>query len=138
MRSQWSKSRKRSAARTLSTCTIYLKSSKSMVCAWQSERPVEQCALVCRASLQTFAPSRPADLKACVRTVFSQFGPIVDVVAKKTYKLRGQAWVVFERAEDAERAIKLMQGFPFYGQALVRCWSVLRWLHWSVCLGPGS
>ena len=90
------------------------------------------------ANLQTSAPSYTADLKACVRTVFSQFGPIVDVVAKKTYKLRGQAWVGFERAEDAERAIKLMQGFPFYGQALVRCWSVLRWLHWSVCLGPGS
>lgn len=48
----------------------------------------------------------------------------MDVIAKTTYKLRGQAWVVFEKAEDAERAVKLMQGFPFYGKALVSYWFV--------------
>lgn len=48
-----------------------------------------------------------------MRAIFGQFGNIVDVVYRDTYKLRGQAWVVFENEEDAATALKLMQGFPF-------------------------
>lgn len=54
-----------------------------------------------------------------MRTIFEQFGPVLDVVARKTYRLRGQAWVVFETAEDADKAVKLLQGFPFYSKQLV-------------------
>lgn len=53
-----------------------------------------------------FRHIRIAELKKCMRTIFEQFGPVLDVVARKTYRLRGQAWVVFERAEDAEKAVK--------------------------------
>lgn len=55
-----------------------------------------------------------------MRTIFEQFGPVIEVHARRTYKLRGQAWVVFERGQDAEAAVKLIQGFPFYGKPLVR------------------
>lgn len=54
-----------------------------------------------------------------MRCVFEQFGNIVDVVSRRTYKLRGQAWVVFEREEDAEKALQSMQGFPFFNKPIV-------------------
>ncbi|KIY99925.1 U1 small nuclear ribonucleoprotein A [Monoraphidium neglectum] len=46
--------------------------------------------------------------------MFSQFGKIVDVVALKTYRLRGQAWVVFADVAAATNALRQMQGFPFF------------------------
>lgn len=53
------------------------------------------------------------DLKKAMHAMFDQFGTILDVITRRTYKLRGQAWVVFEQAEDARKAMELMQGFPF-------------------------
>ena len=46
--------------------------------------------------------------------VCSQFGKVIDVVAAKTYKLRGQAWVVFANAASATAAVRGLQDFPFY------------------------
>ena len=54
-----------------------------------------------------------------MRCIFGQFGNIADVVSRRTYKLRGQAWVVFEREEDAEKALQSMQGFPFFNKPIV-------------------
>lgn len=72
------------------------------------------------ASTPCFAsPLRPADLKKAMRAIFGQFGPIMDVVSRRTYRLRGQAWVVFEKAEDAKRALEIMQGFPFKDKPMV-------------------
>jgi len=60
-----------------------------------------------------------ADLKRSLYFVFSQFGNIVEVIAKKTYKLRGQAWIIFEELSGATKAVKEMQGFSnFYGKEL--------------------
>ncbi|CAN1266410.1 U2 small nuclear ribonucleoprotein B'' [Linum perenne] len=39
---------------------------------------------------------------------------ILDVVALKTAKLRGQAWVCFSEVTAASNAVRQMQGFPFY------------------------
>jgi len=50
--------------------------------------------------------------------VFSQFGNILDVHAKKTYKMRGQAWIVFEDLSGATKALKEMAGFNFYGKPM--------------------
>lgn len=58
------------------------------------------------------------DLKKSLHCIFGQFGPILDVVCKKTYRLRGQAWVVFENSQDAAEALKLMQGFPFFDRPI--------------------
>jgi len=60
-----------------------------------------------------------ADLKKSMKCIFSQFGSIVDVVSRRTYKLRGQAWVVFEDPKDAAKALKAMQGFPFFNKPIV-------------------
>ncbi|KAI8466657.1 MAG: hypothetical protein J3K34DRAFT_433025 [Monoraphidium minutum] len=54
------------------------------------------------------------ELKKCLHAMFSQFGKILDVVALKTYRLRGQAWVVFADAAAATTALRAMQGFPFF------------------------
>jgi RNA recognition motif-containing protein len=62
--------------------------------------------------------------------VFSQFGKIIDVVALKTLRLRGQAWVVFADVAAATNAKNTMQGFPFYDKPIVsgsaRCCAALR------------
>ena len=50
--------------------------------------------------------------------VFSQFGKVIDVVAAKTYKLRGQAWVVFDNVASATAAVRGLQDFPFYDKPM--------------------
>jgi len=51
--------------------------------------------------------------------MFSRYGNIIDIVSRRTYKLRGQAWVVFERAEDAALAKEELEGFPFMNKPMV-------------------
>eukprot|EP00300_Choanocystis_sp_HF-7_P000336 c10278_g1_i1.p1 GENE.c10278_g1_i1~~c10278_g1_i1.p1 ORF type:complete len:216 (+),score=61.58 c10278_g1_i1:109-756(+) len=58
-----------------------------------------------------------ADLKRALYSAFSQFGTILDIVAKKTYKMRGQAFVVFANVPEATKALQ-MQGFPFYDKPM--------------------
>ncbi|RVX20428.1 U1 small nuclear ribonucleoprotein A [Vitis vinifera] len=54
------------------------------------------------------------ELKKSLFAVFSQFGKIMEVLAFKTLKHKGQAWVVFEEVSSATNALRQMQGFPFY------------------------
>lgn len=51
--------------------------------------------------------------------MFSQFGKIIDVVALKTLRMRGQAWVVFSDVAAATNAKNTMQGFPFFDKPIV-------------------
>merc|ERR1739844_895459 len=58
------------------------------------------------------------DLKKSLYAIFSQFGQILDIVALKTLKMRGQAFVIFKEVPSAVAAIKSMQGFPFYDKPM--------------------
>ncbi|KAL9684940.1 hypothetical protein QQ045_022382 [Rhodiola kirilowii] len=58
------------------------------------------------------------ELKKSLHAVFSQFGKILEVLAFKTLKHKGQAWVVFEDAASATSALRQMQGFPFYDKPM--------------------
>ncbi|XP_020113512.1 U1 small nuclear ribonucleoprotein A isoform X2 [Ananas comosus] len=58
------------------------------------------------------------ELKKSLHAVFSQFGKILEVLAFKTLKHKGQAWVVFEDVSSASEALKRMQGFPFYDKPM--------------------
>ncbi|XP_073008386.1 U1 small nuclear ribonucleoprotein A-like [Typha latifolia] len=58
------------------------------------------------------------ELKKSLNAVFSQFGKILEVLAFKTLKHKGQAWVVFEDVSSASEALKRMQGFPFYDKPM--------------------
>lgn len=59
------------------------------------------------------------ELKRSLYCLFSQYGRILDVVALKTPKLRGQAWVVFSEVTAASNAVRQMQNFPFYDKPMV-------------------
>merc|ERR1712121_453735 len=58
------------------------------------------------------------DLKKSLYAIFSQFGTILVIVALKTLKMRGQAFVVFKDITAASTAVKSMQGFPFYDKPM--------------------
>ncbi|KAG1338999.1 putative U2 small nuclear ribonucleoprotein B'' [Cocos nucifera] len=58
------------------------------------------------------------ELKRSLYALFSQYGRILDVVALKTSKLRGQAWVVFSEVTAASNAVRQMQNFPFYDKPM--------------------
>ena len=43
---------------------------------------------------------------------------MIDINCAKTYKLRGQAWVVFDTVTAATAAVKQMNEFPFYDKPM--------------------
>lgn len=53
-----------------------------------------------------------------MRTIFSEFGNVVDIVAKKNLKAKGQAFVVFEDADSALKAIDEVQGFELFDKPM--------------------
>ena len=48
----------------------------------------------------------------------TQYGPVLDIVAQKTPKKRGQAFVVFRDITAAAAAMRAVQGMAFLGKAL--------------------
>lgn len=59
------------------------------------------------------------ELKKSLYAIFSQFGQILDIVALKSLKMRGQAFVIFKEIQSATNALRSMQGFPFYDKPMV-------------------
>jgi len=57
-------------------------------------------------------------LKKSLHEVFAAFGEIVDIIAMKSLKRRGQAWIIFNDIIAATSAMKSLQGFPFYNKPL--------------------
>ncbi len=49
-----------------------------------------------------------------LRIVFSEFGNVVDIIAKKNVKAKGQAFVVFDDAQSAQNAVDEIQGFELF------------------------
>ncbi|XP_023322895.1 U1 small nuclear ribonucleoprotein A-like [Eurytemora carolleeae] len=58
------------------------------------------------------------DLKKSLYAIFSQFGQILDIVALKTLRMRGQAFVIFKEISSSTNALRSMQGFPFYDKPM--------------------
>lgn len=71
-------------------------------------QPVIICFLLCS-----------PELKRSLYALFSQFGHVVDIVALKTMKMRGQAFVIFKELGSSTNALRQLQGFPFYGKPMV-------------------
>ena len=67
------------------------------------------------------------ELKKSLYAIFSQFGQILDIVAAKTLKMRGQAFVIFKEISSATTAIRSMQGFPFYDKPMVNIRDTSTW-----------
>jgi U2 small nuclear ribonucleoprotein B'' len=60
------------------------------------------------------------DLRISLYALFSTYGPVLDVVALRTMKMRGQAHVVFRDIQAATQAMRALQGFEFFGREMVR------------------
>jgi U1 small nuclear ribonucleoprotein A len=58
------------------------------------------------------------DLKRALYFHFCSFGSILELNAAKTHRLRGQAWVVFEKLSSAVKAVRDMDGFDFLGKPM--------------------
>eukprot|EP01083_Nonionella_stella_P262395 892297_1 len=58
------------------------------------------------------------ELRTCLYLFFSQFGQIIDIVAMKTIKMRGQAFIVFKDTRSATKAIDGGRGVNFFGKKM--------------------
>jgi U2 small nuclear ribonucleoprotein B'' len=59
------------------------------------------------------------DLRRSLYILFSTYGPVIDVVALRTAKMRGQAHIVFRDIQTATLAMRALQGFEFFGKEMV-------------------
>lgn len=55
------------------------------------------------------------DLRTALYMLFSTYGPVLDVVALKTIKMRGQAFIVYRDIMTATQALRSLDGFEFFG-----------------------
>ncbi|KAI4203455.1 MAG: hypothetical protein LQ350_001793 [Teloschistes chrysophthalmus] len=58
------------------------------------------------------------DLRLSLYTLFSTYGPVLDVVALKTKSMRGQAHIVFRDVQASTQAMRALQGFDFFGKEM--------------------
>ncbi|KAJ5860589.1 U1 small nuclear ribonucleoprotein A/U2 small nuclear ribonucleoprotein B'' [Penicillium soppii] len=58
------------------------------------------------------------DLRTSLYTLFSTYGTVLDVVAMKTSKMRGQAHIVFKDVQASTQALRALQGFEFLGKQM--------------------
>lgn len=59
------------------------------------------------------------DLKRALYMLFSTYGPVVDLNAVKSAKMRGQAHVLFKDIQTATQAMQQCQGLEFFGKEMV-------------------
>jgi RNA recognition motif-containing protein len=96
-----------------------------------STSPSQTCVLAsCVANVLTNRPRlylsnlpdklQKADLKRELYMLFSTYGSVLDIVAQKTVKMRGQAHIVFKDVPTAAQAMRQLEGFVFFGKPMVR------------------
>lgn len=61
---------------------------------------------------------KPEPLKEALRTIFSEFGSVIDIVAKTNLKAKGQAFVVYDSPDAARQAIEETDGFDLFGKPM--------------------
>lgn len=57
-------------------------------------------------------------LKQTLKNLLKNFGPVLEVVAHRSVRMRGQAFVAFPDREMAAKAVKEIKGFPLYGKPI--------------------
>jgi hypothetical protein len=60
-----------------------------------------------------------ADLKKTLYTSFSQFGRVMQIICKGSFKLKGQAWITFDDVSSAVTAKRQLTNCPIFGKPLV-------------------
>ncbi|KAK4126066.1 RNA-binding domain-containing protein [Parathielavia appendiculata] len=61
---------------------------------------------------------KPEPLKLALHTIFSEYGNVIDIVAKTNLKAKGQAFVVFDKPESAQAAVEELQGFELFDKPM--------------------
>ncbi|KAK3379885.1 hypothetical protein B0T24DRAFT_173563 [Lasiosphaeria ovina] len=61
---------------------------------------------------------KPESLKEALRAIFSEYGNIIDIVAKTNLRAKGQAFIVFENPESAANAVEEVQGFELFDKPM--------------------
>ncbi|KAL7897952.1 hypothetical protein HDV63DRAFT_375576 [Trichoderma sp. SZMC 28014] len=61
---------------------------------------------------------KPEVLSDALKTIFSEFGNVIDIVAKRNLKAKGQAFIVFDQPSAAQNAIEEVEGFELFGKPL--------------------
>ena len=57
-------------------------------------------------------------MKEALTELFSEYGTIIDIVAKTNLKAKGQAFIVFDTVEGAQKAIEEVQGFELFDKPM--------------------
>ncbi|KAK4690735.1 hypothetical protein P7C70_g9502, partial [Phenoliferia sp. Uapishka_3] len=57
-------------------------------------------------------------MKQSLRTLFKQYSKVLDVVAHRSIRMRGQAFVTLDSREAAAKAVKEVNAFPLYGKPM--------------------
>ena len=60
------------------------------------------------------------ELRRQLFALFTTYGRLIDVVALKTQKMRGQAFLVFDDLAAATAALRACEGIVFYDKPMVR------------------
>jgi RNA recognition motif-containing protein len=84
-------------------------------------RHVQSCGLTdkCRVYVQNLEERAKVDkVKEALSQVFSEYGSIIDIVAKTNLRAKGQAFVVFDKPEAAQAAIEDAQGFELFDKPM--------------------
>ena len=58
------------------------------------------------------------DLRKSLYALFARFGPILEIRAMKTNRMRGQAFIIFKDTNSSTKALHSMQNFPFFGKPM--------------------
>lgn len=58
-------------------------------------------------------------LRRALYMLFSMYGPVLDIIALKEVKHRGQAHIVFRDVQASTQAMRALQGFEFFGKEMV-------------------
>ncbi|GFP58206.1 hypothetical protein ACSS6W_005392 [Trichoderma asperelloides] len=61
---------------------------------------------------------KPEVLSEALKTIFSEFGNVIDIVAKRNLKAKGQAFIVFDQQSAAQNAIEEVEGFELFGKPM--------------------
>lgn len=61
---------------------------------------------------------KKVDLKRTLYYLFSPYGRILEIIAMKTPKMRGQAFIIFQALTSATTALRALQGFQLFDKVI--------------------
>merc|ERR1719498_674589 len=58
------------------------------------------------------------ELKLCLHMLFCPYGEVLDIVAEKALRKKGQAFIVFRELPSATNALRALNGFNFFDKKI--------------------